>query len=148
METLHTSETSVHNYFTRQYIAEDNSEHHTRRRENLKSNKFELFYVLKYKESRYRLRTNRTKKYHSFRWRANLNAWENVCRLQGVSLHVRKGCHLVTRQHRHHEVRTVGGAAFHALKGVLQSTISRLVVVMWRDIVSALRSVACCTIPE
>jgi hypothetical protein len=34
---LRTSETSVDNYFTRQYIPEDNSEHHTRRRENLKS---------------------------------------------------------------------------------------------------------------
>jgi hypothetical protein len=32
-----TSETSVDNHFTRQYIPEDNSEHHTRRRENLKS---------------------------------------------------------------------------------------------------------------
>jgi hypothetical protein len=32
-----TSETSVDNDFTRQYIPEDNSEHHTRRRENLKS---------------------------------------------------------------------------------------------------------------
>jgi hypothetical protein len=31
------SETSVDNYFTGQYIPEDNSEHHTRRRENLKS---------------------------------------------------------------------------------------------------------------
>jgi hypothetical protein len=31
------SETSVDNYFTWQYIPEDNSEHHTRRRENLKS---------------------------------------------------------------------------------------------------------------
>jgi hypothetical protein len=31
------SETSVDNQFTRQYIPEDNSEHHTRRRENLKS---------------------------------------------------------------------------------------------------------------
>jgi hypothetical protein len=30
-------ETSVDNHFTRQYIQEDNSEHHTRRRENLKS---------------------------------------------------------------------------------------------------------------
>jgi hypothetical protein len=29
--------TSVDNHFTRQYIPEDNSEHHTRRRENLKS---------------------------------------------------------------------------------------------------------------
>jgi hypothetical protein len=29
-------ETSVDNNFTRQYIPEDNSEHHTRRRENLK----------------------------------------------------------------------------------------------------------------
>jgi hypothetical protein len=38
MEAVRTSETSVVNYFTRQYIPEDNSEHHTRRRENLKSN--------------------------------------------------------------------------------------------------------------
>jgi hypothetical protein len=30
-------ETSFDNYFTRQNIPEDNSEHHTRRRENLKS---------------------------------------------------------------------------------------------------------------
>jgi hypothetical protein len=37
MEAARTSETSVDNYFTRQYIQEDNSEHHTRRRENLKS---------------------------------------------------------------------------------------------------------------
>jgi hypothetical protein len=41
MEAVRTSETSVDNHFTRQYIPEDNSEHHTRRRENLKShNKF------------------------------------------------------------------------------------------------------------
>jgi hypothetical protein len=39
MEAARNSETSVDNYFTRQYIPEDNSEHHTRRRENLKSNK-------------------------------------------------------------------------------------------------------------
>jgi hypothetical protein len=37
MEEVRTSETSVDNQFTRQYIPEDNSEHHTRRRENLKS---------------------------------------------------------------------------------------------------------------
>jgi hypothetical protein len=37
MEAARTSETSVNNYFTRQYIPEDKSEHHTRRRENLKS---------------------------------------------------------------------------------------------------------------
>jgi hypothetical protein len=37
MEAVRTSETSVDNHFTRQYIPEDNSEHHTRRRENLKS---------------------------------------------------------------------------------------------------------------
>jgi hypothetical protein len=37
METARTSETSVDNYFTRQYIPEDKSELHTRRRENLKS---------------------------------------------------------------------------------------------------------------
>jgi hypothetical protein len=37
MEAVRTSETSIENHFTRQYIPEDNSEHHTRRRENLKS---------------------------------------------------------------------------------------------------------------
>jgi hypothetical protein len=37
MEAVRTSETSVDNHFTRQYIPEDNPEHHTRRRENLKS---------------------------------------------------------------------------------------------------------------
>jgi hypothetical protein len=37
MEAVRTSETSVDNNFTRQYIPEDNFEHHTRRRENLKS---------------------------------------------------------------------------------------------------------------
>jgi hypothetical protein len=37
MEAVRTSETSVDSHFTRQYIPEDNSEHHTRRRENLKS---------------------------------------------------------------------------------------------------------------
>jgi hypothetical protein len=36
------SETSVDNYFTRQYIPEDKPELHTRRRENLKSHKEEL----------------------------------------------------------------------------------------------------------
>jgi hypothetical protein len=37
MKAARTSETSVDNHFTRQYIPEDNSELHTRRRENLKS---------------------------------------------------------------------------------------------------------------
>jgi hypothetical protein len=37
MEATRTFETSVVNYFTRQYIPEGNSELHTRRRENLKS---------------------------------------------------------------------------------------------------------------
>jgi hypothetical protein len=37
MEAVRNSETSVDNHFTRQYNPEDNSEHHTRRRENLKS---------------------------------------------------------------------------------------------------------------
>jgi hypothetical protein len=39
MEAVRTSETSVDNHFTWQYIPEDNSEHHTRCRENLKSHK-------------------------------------------------------------------------------------------------------------
>jgi hypothetical protein len=37
MEVIRTSETTVDKYFTRQYNPEYNSEHHTRRRENLKS---------------------------------------------------------------------------------------------------------------
>jgi hypothetical protein len=37
MEAVRTSETSVDNHFTRQYNPEDSSEHHTHRRENLKS---------------------------------------------------------------------------------------------------------------
>jgi hypothetical protein len=37
MEAESTSETSIDSYFTRQGIPEDNSELHTRRRENLKS---------------------------------------------------------------------------------------------------------------
>jgi hypothetical protein len=37
MEAARISETSIDNYFTRQYIPEDKSELHTRRRENLKS---------------------------------------------------------------------------------------------------------------
>jgi hypothetical protein len=37
MEAVRTSETSIDNYFKRQYIPEYNSEHQTRRRENLKS---------------------------------------------------------------------------------------------------------------
>jgi hypothetical protein len=40
MEAVRTSETSVDNHFTRQYNPEDSSEHHTRRRENLKSHSF------------------------------------------------------------------------------------------------------------
>jgi len=42
MEAARTSETSADNYFTRQHIPEDNSELHTRRRENLKSSHFVL----------------------------------------------------------------------------------------------------------
>jgi hypothetical protein len=39
MEAVRTSETSVDNHFTRQYNPEDSPEHHTRRRENLKSHR-------------------------------------------------------------------------------------------------------------
>jgi hypothetical protein len=39
MEAARTSETSVENYLTRQYIPEDKSERHIRRRENLKSHR-------------------------------------------------------------------------------------------------------------
>jgi hypothetical protein len=46
MYAVRTSETSVDNYFTQKYITEDNSEHHTRRRENLKSHNIQLRYIL------------------------------------------------------------------------------------------------------
>jgi hypothetical protein len=46
MEAERTSETSVDNHFTWQYIPEDNSEHHTRRRENLKSHMSDLCYTM------------------------------------------------------------------------------------------------------
>jgi hypothetical protein len=46
MEAVRTSKTSVDNHFTRQYIPEDNSEHHTRRHENLKSHV--NMYILRY----------------------------------------------------------------------------------------------------
>jgi hypothetical protein len=39
MEAVRTSETWVDNYFTLQYIPENKSEHHSSRRENLKSHK-------------------------------------------------------------------------------------------------------------
>jgi hypothetical protein len=45
MEAVRTSETSVDNHSTRQYNPEDSSEHHTRRRENLKSH---MDWILKY----------------------------------------------------------------------------------------------------
>jgi hypothetical protein len=50
MEAVRTSETSVDNHFTRQYIPEDNSEHHTRRRENLKSH-YKYFLLIKVPET-------------------------------------------------------------------------------------------------
>jgi hypothetical protein len=46
MEAVRISETSVDSYFTRQYVPEDNSEHHTRRRENLKSHDIILVNIL------------------------------------------------------------------------------------------------------
>jgi hypothetical protein len=51
MEAVRTSETSVDNNFTRQYIPEDNSEHHTRRRENLKSHMMYFGLMEIYRES-------------------------------------------------------------------------------------------------
>jgi hypothetical protein len=53
MEAVRTSETSVDNHFTRQYNPEDSSEHHTRRRENLKSHGFSLIYYHKKKLVKY-----------------------------------------------------------------------------------------------
>jgi hypothetical protein len=44
MDAVRTSETSVDNHSTRQYNPEDSSEHHTRRRENLKSHMFRIVF--------------------------------------------------------------------------------------------------------
>jgi hypothetical protein len=43
MMGVRTSETSVDNHFTRQCIPEDSCEHHTRRRENLKSHTIDSY---------------------------------------------------------------------------------------------------------
>jgi L,D-peptidoglycan transpeptidase YkuD (ErfK/YbiS/YcfS/YnhG family) len=49
MEAVRTSETSVDNHSTRQYNPEDSSEHHTRHRENLKSDiRFKAFAATKF----------------------------------------------------------------------------------------------------
>jgi hypothetical protein len=48
MEAARYSETSFDNYFTRQYISEDSSEHHSRRRENLKSHKLNILSAVFY----------------------------------------------------------------------------------------------------
>jgi hypothetical protein len=53
VEAVRTSETSVDNHFTRQYNPEDNSEHHARRRENLKSHECKTLLL--------RIRTSRVK---------------------------------------------------------------------------------------
>jgi hypothetical protein len=75
MEAVRTSETSVDNHFTRQYIPEDNSEHHTRRRENLKSH---MTYQLHSFVVRSRLNVTESKadtmplKQHAQSWRVAL----------------------------------------------------------------------------
>jgi hypothetical protein len=51
MEAVRTSETSVDNHFTQQYNPEDSSEHHTRRRENLKSHIAKALFMQFYKQS-------------------------------------------------------------------------------------------------
>jgi hypothetical protein len=50
MEAARTSETSVYNYFTRQYIPEDDSELHTRRSENMKSHIIQISLLLSERE--------------------------------------------------------------------------------------------------
>jgi hypothetical protein len=45
IEAVQTFETTADNHFIRQYIPEDNYEHYTRRRENLKSHIFRLISV-------------------------------------------------------------------------------------------------------
>jgi hypothetical protein len=60
-------ETSVDKHFTRQYIPEDNSEHHTRRRENLKSHEQTLLVVSLYRwpEWNWTLTLKNVLKYHN-----------------------------------------------------------------------------------
>jgi hypothetical protein len=55
MEAENTSETSVDNYLTRQYIREDISELHTRRCENLKSRICNCFYIAPFQQVNIRL---------------------------------------------------------------------------------------------
>jgi len=52
MEAVRTSETSVDNHSTRQYNPEDSSEHHTRRRENLKSHTLNIIVLILFSSQR------------------------------------------------------------------------------------------------
>jgi hypothetical protein len=58
-EAVRTSETSVDNHSTRQYNPEDNSEHHTLRRENLKSHTLNVICFVHYDFSQLNLVENR-----------------------------------------------------------------------------------------
>jgi hypothetical protein len=60
MEAARISETSVDNYFTRKYIPEDNSELHTRRRENLKSHMITILLMIVITWPVWRPRNSRT----------------------------------------------------------------------------------------
>jgi hypothetical protein len=55
MEAVRTSETSVDNHFTWQYIPEANSEHHTSRRENFKSHSGMLLQQNSWFHERYKI---------------------------------------------------------------------------------------------
>jgi hypothetical protein len=68
MEAVRTSETSVDNYFTRQYIPEDNSEHYTRRRENLKSHVLCVVGILSEVSSRYEHKDWTRLAQNKFKW--------------------------------------------------------------------------------
>jgi hypothetical protein len=87
MEAVRTSETSVDNYFTWQYIPEDNSEHHTCRRENLKSHIIHtLFYGDNWWIATFRQATFGTVKNHGLTYKFYLNYYSIWRRGSSVSI--------------------------------------------------------------
>jgi hypothetical protein len=82
MEAVRTSETSVDNHFTRQYIPEVNSENHTRRRENLKSHNLKMAFVMSFKiQDKEAQMCGNKHSFIRFQWHYHSSEYFSLCRI-------------------------------------------------------------------
>jgi hypothetical protein len=137
MEAVRTSETSVNN-FTRQYIPEDNSEHHTRRHENLKSqiqaqSRFFLSDLVVYFTTIFQLFRPFSVKWRGNPWILNLNGfrmkqlWTNFMALSWQSPGRTEESHKHVSQDSQSPVLDLNAAPPKYETGVLTSRPRRLV---------------------